>query len=64
MSNHPTFKLLFIRLLCVSAILIVSILLAKRFLPGYEGYVTISVSVLGLLFLALKDLVNKKTKKD
>ncbi|QOJ24278.1 MAG: hypothetical protein HRU78_11990 [Gammaproteobacteria bacterium] len=60
--SEPTFLQYLIRVGGVGAIFVIAILVTTEFLPGWESYVVLAISGLGILSLTIKDIVRKKKR--
>lgn len=63
--NEPTLSSFIIRVGGVLAIFVIAILITTEFFPGYEGYVVLVISGLGIFFLSAKEIMERsnRTKK-
>jgi hypothetical protein len=60
--SEPTFSSYLLRVGGVAAVFTIAILVTAEFFPGYEGYVVIAISGLGVFVLAAKEALDKKNR--
>lgn len=58
--NEPTLLQYLVRVGGVGAIFVIAILITTKFFPGWESYVVLAISGLGILLLIIRDIVRKK----
>lgn len=60
--SEPTLSSFIIRVGGVLAVFVIAILVTTEFFPGYEGYVVLTISGLGIFYLATKEILEKNNR--